>query len=1449
METALTETYNKLNNLQLKDEPDLKNGPSSPVKDEDSESKENVKPRTGSQDDLGHDDQVKFNRLVTKASQLAADGQVRMALELNKRALKIHHKDKLVRRIQKMEAYLEQYDDGEESGESEGEDDGMVLVGNGFYLYRDLYNKLYDHQKAGVLWMWGLHKKRKGGILGDDMGLGKTIQVIAFLSGLFDMNKVHAVLIVMPVSLITNWEKEFNKWAPGIRVTLFHGSSKREKERALCKVQRRGGVCLTSYGLVVTSSEQLSQKEGRDFEWDYMILDEGHKIKNPTKTTKGVHAIGAKNRIILTGTPVQNNLKELWALFDFVHKGTLLGTARTFKMEYDTPITRARERDATSGERRLGIMMADSLKEIIAPYFLRRTKAEVAKKEKTLGDSPTSGEEGGQGQKQIKMPTMTRKNDLIVWLFLTKTQQQIYQDFISLDSVKELLMTKKSPLVALTVLKKISDHPRLLSKRACAQLGLDGEDAMDNSLLESEEGLSSAATEIHNMDDNTLINESGKLIFIVQLLTQLKAEGHRTLIFSQSRKILDIIEKVTTNRGHKVMRLDGTVIHISERDQRIHKFQTDTSYTLFLLTTQAVILRLQQLVCFSVVSMQYELGSFISDNSNGNVKIYVVLTYCRYFTKQELKELFILDNPRCSKTQVQLQEMHLGCRISDTSLDAHIAFLHSLDLFGLSDHDLMFNKASESMDDKPEDQEEPVSKAHLGGDDYIEHRVQKAQQLLRMESELGEGSTLEERFSKYPRPATNRELPQFNFGPSERPSFPFPGEAEPERKYKVEPESVDLTTMESPDHSGGSGGDSDDPIVLDTSADDLEVKDIEEKIADMSIQITEPPEEKHDVVEIDSDVEELPAPRDENDSDIEELLEFPNRNEDNFIPVKQETDTVQNIKQETDTPHSIKQETVQLERLESSPNKGEDCDNEMEEEDYPTSKSPAKNFSSLMDNSMTHTPDKTSFATCETIETNTPNSQGTRTPGSSTKKTPVTMAMTTPKGRSNKRKSVSHSPWLSRTPKSGKYSPVLNEEIFISPDASRPIVKVEPKPMSSLFRNVSDANTPKVRKPLSLNTTIFSAFSTDSPDVQNESSSSSSSRSSELGKGEMDDLHMTFVGDSPNTQKAIKRDLYTTVVVNSSEDEDEASGNDTPSVIDSVGKSSRLGRAAVVAESDEDSSPLKGRDCPEAMSEDEALETASGNTSMGSTSGDRSDLNMSTDSPLPTIRRQNKVRKAVIESSDEEGSHDGSGESDNHSRMSSKKSASVNSEDETSPQQKNSRKNVIESSDENESYQDFRNENFSDEKQTSRKHLKKNIEGSSAEETSDEEDTNTRQKSAKRYDDEETDDSEEEDSAMSSFINDEEDESGEESDDSEEGETSEEEQEARTTKRGPQKSAFDRLSEDMRTMYKELVQSGRSLLKSCEYEEALANVLQALEICPEPSTQALALTIHKAMEG
>ncbi|XP_050410492.1 DNA excision repair protein ERCC-6-like [Patella vulgata] len=725
------------------------------------------------------DSQEKYNKLITKAKKYTGEGQVRNAMEMNKEALKICYSEKLAKKIAKMEAYLKEY--GEDSGEEEEEEEvsGLLQVGNGFYLYKDLYNRLYTHQKEGILWMWTLHKRKKGGILGDDMGLGKTIQVIAFLSGMFDMERVNHILIVMPVALVVNWENEFNKWAPGINVTAYHGSSKRERERSLTKVQRRGGVCITTYGMVVTSWEQLGQKDGREFVWDYMILDEGHKIKNPTKTTKGVHNIPAKNRLILTGTPIQNNLKELWSLFDFAHHGTLLGTARTFKMEFDTPITRSREKDATVYEKRLGSEMSEALKKIISPYFLRRTKAEVTRKKLVHGEMD-------EGTKDCaSMPTLTRKNELVIWLFLTQTQQKIYEDFLELDDVKELLMTTKSPLVALTVLKKICDHPRLLSTRACAQLGLDGHEGLDEDMLDAPEALESAATKIQYVADDILIQESGKLIVLIELLDNLKSEGHRCLVFSQSRKMLDIIQKLITNRGHKIMRLDGTVTHVADREQRIQKFQTDDRYTVFLLTTQVggvgltltaadrvviydpswnpatdaqavdrvfrigqdknvVIYRL--ITCGTVEEKIYRRQIFkdsINRQTTGNSK-----NPYRYFTKQDLKELFKLETPRHSTTQQQLQEMHTTDRRSDNKLDAHIAYLHSLEIFGVSDHDLMFSQEIKFEDEEEEDTATQsynnTGSVNQQSNDYIQSRIQRAQQLIEMESSAPQNNS--ERF-------------------------------------------------------------------------------------------------------------------------------------------------------------------------------------------------------------------------------------------------------------------------------------------------------------------------------------------------------------------------------------------------------------------------------------------------------------------------------------------------------------------------------------------------------------------------------------------------------------------------------------------------------------------------------------------------------------------------------
>uniref|UniRef100_A0A8C8DEX7 DNA excision repair protein ERCC-6-like n=1 Tax=Oryzias sinensis TaxID=183150 RepID=A0A8C8DEX7_9TELE len=312
----------------------------------------------------------------------------------------------------------------------------------------------------GVSFLYGLYRDgRKGGILADDMGLGKTIQVISFLSGMYDNELIKHTLLIMPTSLITNWIKEFSRWTPGMRVKEFHGASKAERTRSLEKVQRRSGVVITTYNMLLNNWQQLSSYQGKEFCWDYVILDEAHKIKNTSsKTAKSASAIPSKNRVLLTGTPVQNNLREMWALFDFACQGTLLGTGKTFKTEYENPITRAREKDATPGEKALGSRMSDNLMAIIKPYFLRRTKAEVQRNE-------------------------------------------------------------------------LCEKEKLLSS----------ENAVD----------------------------SGKLAFLVALLERLREE-----------------ERILNNRGFKVLRLDGTITQITERERLISLFQKDRSYSVFLLTTQ-----------------------------------------------------------------------------------------------------------------------------------------------------------------------------------------------------------------------------------------------------------------------------------------------------------------------------------------------------------------------------------------------------------------------------------------------------------------------------------------------------------------------------------------------------------------------------------------------------------------------------------------------------------------------------------------------------------------------------------------------------------------------------------------------------------------------------------------------------------------------------------------------
>ncbi|XP_009480556.2 DNA excision repair protein ERCC-6-like [Pelecanus crispus] len=595
------------------------------------------------------------------------------------------------------------------------------------------------------------------------MGLGKTIQVIAFLSGMFDAELIRHVLLIMPTTLVSSWLAEFARWTPGLRVKEFHGTSKTERTRNLERVQRKNGIVITSYQMLINNWKQLTSSHEQEFVWDYVILDEAHKIKCPSnKTTKCVYAIPAKHRLLLTGTPVQNNLRELWSLFDFACQGSLLGTAKTFRMEYENPITRAREKDATLGEKALGLKISENLMTIIKPYFLRRTKEDI---KNNCADKPGAPlpEDPSENSAPV-MPSLARKNDFVVWVYLAPVQEEIYRNFLSLDHVKEVLMTTRSPLAELTVLKKLCDHPRLLSARACIQLGLEDQEDSEQD-HRSEAGTLAGANKIDHLSDETVIQESGKMLFLVGLLERLREEGHRTLVFSQSRKMLDIIEHVLSRRQFKMMRIDGTVTHLTERERRINAFQSNKDYSVFLLTTQVggvgiTLTAASRVVIFDpswnpatdaqAVDRAYRIGQ------KENVVIYRLIT-CgtveekiyrrqvfkdslirqttgdkknpfRYFSKQELRELFTLEDTRTSATQIQLQSLHATQRKTDPQLDEHIAYLHSLEMFGISDHDLIYTR--EMAHEEQVESEE----AHQ----YIQQRVQKAHELVQLESQLND---------------------------------------------------------------------------------------------------------------------------------------------------------------------------------------------------------------------------------------------------------------------------------------------------------------------------------------------------------------------------------------------------------------------------------------------------------------------------------------------------------------------------------------------------------------------------------------------------------------------------------------------------------------------------------------------------------------------------------------
>ena len=446
-------------------------------------------------------------------------------------------------------------------------DEETVRVGT-LELPRRLYDRLFEYQREGVAWLWDLHNRvPHGGVLGDDMGLGKTVQVAAFLSALFRARAACTVLIVAPLSVVAQWQRELRTWTGGtVCVCEFHGGTARERAAALDAVHYGDGnsssggsssssggrVLVTTYGMVQSQAEALAP---RGFVWDYVVLDEAHTIKNSaTKIAQRVRLLRSTRRLLLTGTPITNNLQELWALMDYACAGALLGTHSAFRAEFEGPIIAGTDRHAGPYEKELGERIAEKLRERIRPHFLRREKKDVfgSDDDDTVAASAEALSRLQRAPEPQGVARITaHKNDLIVWVKLTPLQRRLYETFLRSDQVAHVLNRSASPLAALGVLRKICNHPHVLCEHATATSGA----ALDPALL--------AALR------DTSAENSAKMRFLFALLDDLQDHRHRTLIFSQSTRVLDVISMGMRQRGYKWLRVDGST---KDRNAVIQQF-------------------------------------------------------------------------------------------------------------------------------------------------------------------------------------------------------------------------------------------------------------------------------------------------------------------------------------------------------------------------------------------------------------------------------------------------------------------------------------------------------------------------------------------------------------------------------------------------------------------------------------------------------------------------------------------------------------------------------------------------------------------------------------------------------------------------------------------------------------------------------------------------------------
>ncbi|KAJ1463061.1 SNF2 family N-terminal domain-containing protein [Pelagophyceae sp. CCMP2097] len=411
--------------------------------------------------------------------------------------------------------------------------------------------ELKGYQVEGLRWLATLYENGLSGILADEMGLGKTIQVIALVAHIREKSVKGPIIIAAPLATLPNWIKEFRKWTPSIRVVLYHGSKEDRKKMRADSLQVRHSqeenfpVIITSFEMCIVDRAALAH-----FHFKYLVIDEGQRVKNrDCRLVRELKKLNSENRLLLSGTPIQNTLEELWSLLNFVNP-QIFDDLRVFQSWFGfRNIGQETQVDDILGEQQKDRIVT-KLHEILRPFLLRRVKSDVL-----AGLLPP-------------------KQEIVVYAAMTPLQRT-YEELLLQNRLRSELEKHGVQMTA----KDVSEMNLLMNQRKNANHPfLFGEPTDANGEF------------VGVANPLSLVNASGKFRLLERMLPRLKAGKHKVLLFSQMTELLNILEDYLRGKGWKYFRIDGSV-KLAERQRQIDEFNAEpkgeNDLFIFMLSTRA----------------------------------------------------------------------------------------------------------------------------------------------------------------------------------------------------------------------------------------------------------------------------------------------------------------------------------------------------------------------------------------------------------------------------------------------------------------------------------------------------------------------------------------------------------------------------------------------------------------------------------------------------------------------------------------------------------------------------------------------------------------------------------------------------------------------------------------------------------------------------------------------